>query len=59
MLLHYVFWFSKRFFSKVFFSSGFCAQVGEFLSKTVLVESEETNSDLRVSGNRVTRGLGV
>ena len=32
----------------------FCAQVGDLISKTVLVESEESNSDLRASGNRVT-----
>ena len=32
----------------------FFAQVGELPSKTVLVESEESNSDYRASGNRVT-----
>ena len=51
-------------FQKFSFSSGFSAQVGDLCQKTVLVESEETNSDLRASGNRVTRnrvmrGLGV
>ena len=39
-------------------------QVGELSQKTVLVESEESYSDWRASGNRVTRnrvtrGLGV
>ena len=41
-------------FKKFSFSSGFSAQVGDFRSKTVLVESEETYSDLRATGNRAT-----
>ena len=60
MLLHHAFQISKSCQLVV----DFFLAIGGFMSKTLLVESEESYSDLRASGKhitriRVTRGLGV
>ena len=41
-------------FKKLSIFSNFLRANRGFMSKTVLVESEESNPDYRVSGNRVT-----
>ena len=47
-------WAMFKHFKKLSISSKFLRASRGFMSKTVLVESEESNSDLRASGNRVT-----